>query len=101
MLCSASTEIGALSLSRSSSFSQNLTHMLFNSRSPKIPCHHLARRLIVKADRVEYLSNFAFYLIRMVVVATMVLKMHAYLQDYYSILGVSKKASKSDIKSGE
>ncbi|TYH94076.1 hypothetical protein E1A91_A12G016100v1 [Gossypium mustelinum] len=65
-----STEIEALSFSSSSIFPQNLTHLLFNSWSPKIPCHHLARRLIVKAAR-----------------------------DYYSILGVSKNASKSDIKS--
>ncbi|EOX98770.1 Uncharacterized protein TCM_007459 [Theobroma cacao] len=55
---------------RSSIFSQNLTHTLFHSPSSKRPCHHLARRLIVKAT-----------------------------QDYYSILGVSKSASKSDIKS--
>ncbi|PPD73124.1 hypothetical protein GOBAR_DD29953 [Gossypium barbadense] len=56
-----STEIGALSFSSSSIFPQNLTHLLFNSWSPKIPYHHLARRLIVKAARVEYLSsNYAY-----------------------------------------
>ncbi|WRX15027.1 DnaJ domain - like 10 [Theobroma cacao] len=64
------TEIRALSFSSSSIFSQNLTHTLSHSLSSKKPCHHLARRLIVKAT-----------------------------QDYYSILGVSKSASKSDIKS--
>ncbi|XP_022744482.1 chaperone protein dnaJ A6, chloroplastic-like [Durio zibethinus] len=62
------TEIGALGFSSSSMFSQNLALTLFNS--PKNPCQHLGRRLIVKAA-----------------------------QDYYSILGVSKNASKSDIKS--
>ncbi|EOX98754.1 DNAJ heat shock family protein, putative [Theobroma cacao] len=64
------TEIRALSFSSSSIFSQNLTHTLSHSPSCKKPCHHLARRLIVKAT-----------------------------QDYYSILGVSKSASKLDIKS--
>ncbi|KAE8708566.1 Chaperone protein DnaJ [Hibiscus syriacus] len=65
-----STEIGALSFSSSSIFSRNTTLELFNSCLPRTPCHHLARHLIVKAAR-----------------------------DYYSILGVSKNASKSDIKS--
>ncbi|PPS20214.1 hypothetical protein GOBAR_AA00340 [Gossypium barbadense] len=86
-----STEIEALSFSSSSIFPQNLTHLLFNSWSPKIPCHHLARRLIVKAARVEYLSsNYGSKLF-----------FFGYFSflDYYSILGVSKNASKSDIKS--
>ncbi|KAK8659693.1 hypothetical protein V6N13_029887 [Hibiscus sabdariffa] len=75
-----STEMGALAFSSSSIFSQNMVHVLFNSWSPKTPCHHLARRLIVKAARYCFLQRL-------------------YLQDYYSILGVSKNASKSDIKS--
>ncbi|XVF44790.1 hypothetical protein PTKIN_Ptkin02bG0152300 [Pterospermum kingtungense] len=59
-----------LGFSSSSIFSQNMAQTLFNSSSPKNPCHHLTRRLIVRAS-----------------------------QDYYSILGVSKNATKSDIKS--
>ncbi|KAK8636558.1 hypothetical protein V6N13_124303 [Hibiscus sabdariffa] len=48
-----STEMGALAFSSSSIFSQNMAQVLFNSWSPKTPCHHLARRLIVKAARVS------------------------------------------------
>ncbi|XVE49535.1 hypothetical protein DITRI_Ditri01bG0090500 [Diplodiscus trichospermus] len=59
-----------LAFSSSSIFSQYMPRMLLNSPLPKNSCHRLARRLIVKAA-----------------------------QDYYSILGVSKNASKSEIKS--
>ncbi|XP_057494654.1 chaperone protein dnaJ A7A, chloroplastic-like isoform X1 [Actinidia eriantha] len=64
-----SRKMKALASPSSSIFSQNSLHVLFNMVPSRSPCHRRGTRLIVRAD-----SN------------------------YYSVLGVSKKASKSEIK---
>lgn len=64
------SKIRALTSPSSSLFSQESLHELFNSLSYKNPCQRRGTRFIVRADK-----------------------------DYYSVLGVSKNAPKSDIKS--
>ncbi|GAA0151929.1 chaperone [Lithospermum erythrorhizon] len=65
-----SSKIRTFMLPRCSLFSEESVHALFNSGSSNRSCQRRAARLIVRADR-----------------------------DYYSVLGVSNNASKSEIKS--
>ncbi|KAK9287529.1 hypothetical protein L1049_015950 [Liquidambar formosana] len=65
-----SSKIKALASPSSSIFCQDSLHALFNTGSSKNPCQCRRSRLVVKAA-----------------------------SDYYSVLGVSKNASKSEIKS--
>ncbi|GAB4835507.1 Chaperone protein dnaJ A6, chloroplastic [Ancistrocladus abbreviatus] len=65
-----SSKIRALKSLSSTMFSQDPLHVQFNMRSSRTPCQKRGGRLIVRAD-----------------------------SDYYSVLGVSKNASKSEIKS--
>ncbi|XP_059653306.1 chaperone protein dnaJ A6, chloroplastic-like [Cornus florida] len=65
-----SSKIRALASPGSTIFSQDTMHALFNTGPSKNPCYRRGARLIVRAD-----------------------------SDFYSILGVSKNASKSEIKS--
>ncbi|KAL0314278.1 UNVERIFIED_CONTAM: Chaperone protein dnaJ A6, chloroplastic [Sesamum angustifolium] len=71
LLCSASSSrIRSLASQSSTLFSQESSNALFSSGSHKNPCQRRGARLVVRADR-----------------------------DYYSVLGVSKNSSKSEIKS--
>ncbi|CAL5434356.1 unnamed protein product [Camellia sinensis] len=65
-----SSKIRALASSSSAMFSQNSLHAMFNLVQSRNPCRCRGVRLIVRAD-----------------------------SDYYAVLGVSKNASKSEIKS--
>lgn len=69
-LYGVSGKIRALASPNSEFFTQHSWQTLFSTGSTKSPCHRRGARLIVRADT-----------------------------DYYSVLGVSKNASKSEIKS--
>ncbi|KAK6114872.1 hypothetical protein DH2020_007141 [Rehmannia glutinosa] len=70
VLCSTSSRIRSLASESSTLFSKESVNALFSSGSYSNPCQKRGARFIVRADR-----------------------------DYYSVLGVSKNASKSEIKS--
>lgn len=104
ILSSLPSKIRALASPSSSLFSQESFHELFNSLSYKNPCQRRGTRFIVRADKVRCNNGFAFasysyHCINFIYIVNLV-DYIALLQDYYSVLGVSKNSSKSDIKSG-